>query len=716
MSGPRIPEKEPLLLQQGSISPPPKLKMPKKVAEAAQHALGIEGRGDPISLAVAHLPPLPTKGSGSPGLEGDVAALVAMASELERGAYLVVKNGQPATKKGGHFFSNLTNSMKDANTFLGLLVEAYQNAGPEDRKRIKKALESFVNSKWFNKASKKNPKLQFDVQRAFNQMPEKTPYSPKPSLADLLSLSPSTPPLRAASAEETAMLKKADALMDFFSIFPEGITFTIGRQQYLVEPKKNGNGLLFFESQGEKKGRQLGEAAREGQELQPKGEDLPLLMNCIRAYAEKVSLMSDLHASLCRAMVDSLPDAAKKEAARQTVRNIVNYWADEPSWGRYVAGEGVPVPETPGMKVWEQPAKKDKERIPGFKARGPGDEAWFSLKLLGAGNYAGVKQMIRIPPFPDTNITVYGRVRYGKTPFDPEEPLSVDRRRARFKKDIGKKLRIQKQLQKKAAALDPKVQEYKKFVAEIEEVPAYAVGKKVKIRKFSEQVPGTLDEWLYREKDDGSLVFLSKDHLTRQRPKALQTLLDGVRGVRYLHECGFVHKDIKPENIFLPSKQPDAKGNPPVGKIADFGFTTRIKVGAKARLQGTPGYLAPELLEPNQTESTAADLYSLGVTLTQIIDPENLGEKLTDLNTYRVFGRPGSSEEQKTKPVSAQEQKREIKQIQQLLRAKKNPLCDLAADLIDFDPKSRPPIAEVEQRLSVLLQEPERSRILQELS
>ena len=67
-------------------------------------------------------------------------------------------------------------------------------------------------------------------------------------------------------------------------------------------------------------------------------------------------------------------------------------------------------------------------------------------------------------------------------------------------------------------------------------------------------------------------------------------------------------------------------------------------------------------------------------------------------------------------PVGPREQEMEIKQIQQLLRAKKNPLCDLAADLIDFDPKSRPPIAEVEQRLSVLLQEPERSRILQELS
>ena len=61
--------------------------------------------------------------------------------------------------------------------------------------------------------------------------------------------------------------------------------------------------------------------------------------------------------------------------------------------------------------------------------------------------------------------------------------------------------------------------------------------------------------------------------------------------INALHELGFVHRDIKPDNILL-----DRKGHV---KLADFGSAARL-IDGKVQTGmpvGTPDYIAPEVLQ-----------------------------------------------------------------------------------------------------------------------
>lgn len=86
-----------------------------------------------------------------------------------------------------------------------------------------------------------------------------------------------------------------------------------------------------------------------------------------------------------------------------------------------------------------------------------------------------------------------------------------------------------------------------------------------------------------------------------------KTLLDAVN---YCHENNVAHRDLKPENLLLLSPENDSEV-----KIADFGFAKRVFVPNSLTTQcGTPGYVAPEILE-GLPYDTAADMWSVGVIL-----------------------------------------------------------------------------------------------------
>lgn len=78
----------------------------------------------------------------------------------------------------------------------------------------------------------------------------------------------------------------------------------------------------------------------------------------------------------------------------------------------------------------------------------------------------------------------------------------------------------------------------------------------------------------------------------------------------YLHSMGIVHRDLKPENLILASKDNDHDF-----KIADFGLACYVKENELLYLRcGSPGYVAPELLE-DKGYSFKADVFSAGVIL-----------------------------------------------------------------------------------------------------
>jgi serine/threonine-protein kinase len=100
---------------------------------------------------------------------------------------------------------------------------------------------------------------------------------------------------------------------------------------------------------------------------------------------------------------------------------------------------------------------------------------------------------------------------------------------------------------------------------------------------------------------EGTLSLSDTTDIVRQTAMALARV----------HKLGFVHRDVKPANIFLVA-QPDGRT---LVKLLDFGIAAETDAcgSAKNELIGTPEYIAPEVLFGKQHIDARADLYALGV-------------------------------------------------------------------------------------------------------
>ena len=82
-----------------------------------------------------------------------------------------------------------------------------------------------------------------------------------------------------------------------------------------------------------------------------------------------------------------------------------------------------------------------------------------------------------------------------------------------------------------------------------------------------------------------------------------------LKSLDYLHSLKIIHRDVKPENLIYLSKRPNKLG------LIDFGFATYEDEYKRLFTRGgTPGYVAPEVLD-DQEYDTKADVFSCGVIL-----------------------------------------------------------------------------------------------------
>lgn len=84
----------------------------------------------------------------------------------------------------------------------------------------------------------------------------------------------------------------------------------------------------------------------------------------------------------------------------------------------------------------------------------------------------------------------------------------------------------------------------------------------------------------FREKDAANMVW--------------QIML----AVRYVHEAGMIHRDLKMENIMVDMTPQGDGTSDIVCKLTDFGFACVMEPGSNINLVlGTPYYMAPEMVE-----------------------------------------------------------------------------------------------------------------------
>lgn len=96
-------------------------------------------------------------------------------------------------------------------------------------------------------------------------------------------------------------------------------------------------------------------------------------------------------------------------------------------------------------------------------------------------------------------------------------------------------------------------------------------------------------------------------------PSTLRIVSQTARALAFAHSQGFVHGDVKPENIMVLQD-----GSP---KLIDFGLARHGDLpGSPGLVGGTPPYMDPELFQkPAPVPGAASDVWSLGVTLLECL-------------------------------------------------------------------------------------------------
>ncbi|KAL8497279.1 hypothetical protein ACS0TY_020823 [Phlomoides rotata] len=120
-----------------------------------------------------------------------------------------------------------------------------------------------------------------------------------------------------------------------------------------------------------------------------------------------------------------------------------------------------------------------------------------------------------------------------------------------------------------------------------------------------------------------------------------------LRGLNHIHGVGYVHCDLKPDNILLV---PNSRNKGLLftefrAKIGDFGLAKRGNTQSKKRklepyLRGTPMYLSPEAVIDNVQESPS-DIWALGCIVLEMLTGKPPWEEMKELSGDELLKRIG---------------------------------------------------------------------------
>lgn len=164
-----------------------------------------------------------------------------------------------------------------------------------------------------------------------------------------------------------------------------------------------------------------------------------------------------------------------------------------------------------------------------------------------------------------------------------------------------------------------------------------------------------------------------RDRGKLDRAEALRVLRGVLQAVSAAHRAGVVHRDIKPQNVFL------TRDEPPRVVVLDFGLARKqgeATLTATEGVLGTPEYCAPEQARGEVPVGAAADVYSIGVVL---------WEMLSGAPPFRGHSPLATLEAQTRQPLPSPRAH---------LGAVPGWLRDLVAWMLDKSPQLRPASAE----------------------
>jgi eukaryotic-like serine/threonine-protein kinase len=155
----------------------------------------------------------------------------------------------------------------------------------------------------------------------------------------------------------------------------------------------------------------------------------------------------------------------------------------------------------------------------------------------------------------------------------------------------------------------------------------HEIGSRVLHPKLRRSIDLKVTKTLLRKPTEAALILemvegvSCESHPPETIEAVISTIFQTALALQAMHQHGFIHCDLKPNNILV-----DSDGNV---KVIDLGQACQIGT-VKKRIQGTPDFISPEQVrrEPVMVQT---DVYNLGATFYNILS----GKKLPTLFTLK---------------------------------------------------------------------------------
>ena len=116
-------------------------------------------------------------------------------------------------------------------------------------------------------------------------------------------------------------------------------------------------------------------------------------------------------------------------------------------------------------------------------------------------------------------------------------------------------------------------------------------------------------------------------------------ILEAATALNFMHQKGWIHRDIKPDNFLSDGKSPV--------KMIDFALAEKPKSGlmkffsGKAKIQGTLSYMSPEQIR-GETLQFSSDIYSFGCLVYELLSgkPPFVGVNSNELLQRHLKSQP----------------------------------------------------------------------------
>ncbi|KAI8603168.1 kinase-like domain-containing protein [Dissophora ornata] len=188
---------------------------------------------------------------------------------------------------------------------------------------------------------------------------------------------------------------------------------------------------------------------------------------------------------------------------------------------------------------------------------------------------------------------------------------------------------------------------------------------------------------------EGNLYQLIKDQngLKLEESRIKSMVFQVLRGLQHMHSKGFMHRDMKPENILV---------NGDTVKIADLGLSRELKSRPPyTTYVSTRWYRAPEVILRSSAYSCAVDIWAAGTIAAELISLKPLFPGNSDVDQVsrigNVLGSPASRSQvdMTNETLSSTMEGIPLRTLKEIIPNASDESLEMITGLLQYEPKSR---------------------------